>query len=148
MSRLVFALGRILVPIIFIVSGWGKLLDIKGVVAQLQSKNFPIPPEFDTTPYLSMPTLEALAYLVAVVELFGGVMILVGWKARWAALALLVFSALTTYYFHNFWVMEGADRAMNQIEALKNLSIMGALLMIAAVGSGAVALDRTKPPPD
>lgn len=146
MSRLVFALGRILVPIIFIVSGWGKLLDIKSIVAQLQSKNLPIPPEFDTTPYLSVPTLEALAYLAAIVELFGGVMILIGYKARWAAVALLVFSALTTYYFHNFWVMEGTDRMTNQIEALKNLSIMGALLMIAAVGSGAVALDRTRPP--
>ena len=148
MSRLVFALGRILVPIIFIVSGWAKLLDIKAVVAQLQSKNLPIPPEFDTTPYISMPTLEALAYLAAIVELFGGVMVLIGWKARWAALALLVFSAITTYYFHNFWVMEGADKVANQMEALKNLSIMGALLMIAAVGSGALALDRTRPPPE
>jgi putative oxidoreductase len=146
MSRLVFALGRILVPIIFIVSGWEKLLNIKGTVTALESKNLPIPVEIET--YINMPRFEALAYLVAIVELFGGAMILIGWKARWAALLLLVFTAGATYYFHNFWVMEGADRAMNQIQALKNLSIMGALLMIAAVGSGAVALDRTRPPPE
>ena len=146
MSRLVFALGRILVPIIFIVSGWEKLLNIKGTVTALESKNLPIPVEIET--YINMPRFEALAYLVAIVELFGGAMILIGWKARWAALLLLVFTAAATFYFHNFWVMEGADRAMNQIQALKNLSIMGALLMIAAVGSGAVALDRNRPPPE
>jgi putative oxidoreductase len=146
MSRLVFALGRILVPIIFIVSGWNKLLDIKGTVTALESKNIPVPVEIET--YIGMPRFEALAYLVAIVELFGGVMVLIGWKARWAALLLLVFTAAATFYFHNFWVMEGADRAMNQIQALKNLAIMGALLMIAAVGSGAVALDRNRPPPE
>jgi len=147
MSRLLYALGRILVPIIFIVSGWGKVLDIKGVVAQLEAKNLPLPPEFDTAPYIGIPRLEAIAYLIAIVELFGGVMILVGWKARWAALALFIFSGLTIYFFHDFWTMEGAARAENQIEALKNLSIMGGLLMIVGIGSGAVGLERHAPPP-
>src|SRR5215510_222083 len=101
MSRLLFALGRILLPAVFIVSGWNKLLNIKGVVAALESKNLPIP--FETQQYIGMPKLEALAYLVAIVELFGGVMILIGWKARWAALALFIFSGLTIYYFHDFW---------------------------------------------
>jgi putative oxidoreductase len=144
MSRLLYALGRILLPAVFIVSGWTKLLDVKSVVAELQTKNLPIP--FETEQYIGMPKLEALAYLIAVLELFGGVMILIGWKARWAALALFVFSGLTIYYFHDFWMMQGADRAINQIQALKNLSIMGGLLMVAAIGSGPVALDRSRPP--
>jgi len=143
MSRLIFALGRILLPAVFIVAGWNKLLDIKGVIAQLEPKNLPIP--FETDQYIGMPKLEALAYLVAAVELFGGVMILIGWKARWAALVLFVFSGLTIYYFHDFWTMEGADRLLNQTMALKNLSIMGGLLMVMAIGSGPVALDRSRP---
>jgi putative oxidoreductase len=143
MSRLLYALGRILLPAVFIVAGWNKLLDIKGVIAQLEPKNLPIP--FETDQYIGMPKLEALAYLVAAVELFGGVMILIGWKARWAALVLFVFSGLTIYYFHDFWTMEGADRLLNQTMALKNLSIMGGLLMVMAIGSGPVALDRSRP---
>ena len=146
MSRLLYALGRILLPAVFIVAGWNKLLDIKGVIAQLEPKNLPIP--FETDQYIGMPKLEALAYLVAAVELFGGVMILIGWKARWAALVLFVFSGLTIYYFHDFWTMEGADRLLNQTMALKNLSIMGGLLMVMAIGSGPVALDRARPPAD
>jgi len=142
MSRLFFALGRILLPAVFIVGGWNKLLDIKGVIAQLEPKNLPIP--LDTQQYIGMPKLEVLAYLVAIVELFGGVMILVGWKARWAALALFIFSGLTIYYFHDFWTMEGADRLLNQTMALKNLSIMGGLLMVVAIGSGPVALERPR----
>jgi len=142
MSRLMYALGRILLPAVFIVAGWNKLLDIKGVIAQLEPKNLPIP--FETQQYIGMPKLEALAYLGAAVELFGGVMILIGWKARWAALALFIFSGLTIYYFHDFWTMDGADRLLNQTMALKNLSIMGGLLMVAAVGSGPVALERPR----
>ena len=142
MSRLFFALGRILLPAVFLVAGWNKLLDIKGVIAQLEPKNLPIP--FDTQQYIGMPKLEVLAYLVAVVELFGGVMILIGWKARWAALALFIFSGLTIYYFHDFWTMEGAERLLNQTMALKNLSIMGGLLMVVAIGSGPVALERPR----
>src|SRR5215470_6709205 len=142
MSRLLYALGRILLPAVFIVAGWNKLLDIKGVIAQLEPKNLPIP--FETDQYIGMPKLEALAYLVAAVELFGGVMILIGWKARWAALVLFVFSGLTIYYFHDFWTMEGADRLLNQTMALKNLSIMGGLLMVMAIGSGPVALERPR----
>ena len=146
MSRLLFALGRILLPAVFIVSGWNKLLNIKGVVAALEPKNLPIP--FETQQYIGMPKLEALAYLVAIVELFGGVMILIGWKARWAALALFIFSGLTIYYFHDFWspALDEAVRAAAQTDALKNLSIMGGLLMVVAIGSGPVALERPRLP--
>jgi len=145
MSRLMYTFGRILVPLIFIVSGWTKLLDIKSVVSALEGKNLPVPIEIET--YINMPRFEALAYLIAVVELVGGIMILIGWKARFAALLLFVFTGLTVFYFHDFWTMDGAARAQNQIEALKNLSIMGALLMIVGMGSGAIALDQPKAPP-
>jgi putative oxidoreductase len=88
-----------------------------------------------------MPKYEALGYLVGAVELIGGLMILVGFKARWGALMLFVFTACTIFFVHHFWDMEGAAAAMNQTQALKNLSIMGALLLLVAGGSGSHSLD-------
>jgi putative oxidoreductase len=69
-------------------------------------------------------------------------MVLVGFKARWAALVLCAFTGMTIFLAHPFWAMEGAARATNQAHALKNLSIMGALLMIAAHGAGRFSLDE------
>jgi putative oxidoreductase len=67
---------------------------------------------------------------------------LLGLKARWGALMLFVFTACTIFFVHHFWDMDGAAAAANQTQALKNLSIMGALLLIVAHGSGSHALDR------
>jgi putative oxidoreductase len=78
---------------------------------------------------------------VAAVDLIGGVLVLIGFLTRWAALALFVFVGLTIFFAHPFWDMEGAARAGNQAHALKNLSIMGALLMIAAMGAGRFSVD-------
>ena len=61
-------------------------------------------------------------------------MLLGGLAARWGALVLFVFTAAATFYFHNFWQMTGEAAAQNQIHALKNLSIMGALLLIVSGG--------------
>jgi putative oxidoreductase len=79
---------------------------------------------------------------VACIDLIGGLMILVGFQARWAALLLFVFTAMTIYFAHPFWAMQGAARAANQAHALKNLAIMGALLMIAAHGPGRYSITR------
>ena len=53
-----------------------------------------------------------------------------------------MFTACTIFFVHHFWDMEGAAAAANQAQALKNLSIMGALLLIIAHGSGSHAIDR------
>ena len=83
-----------------------------------------------------------IAYAVACIDLIGGVMVLVGFKTCWAALVLLAFTGLTIFFAHPFWTMEGAARAANQAQALKNISIMGALLMIAARGAGRLSFDE------
>lgn len=89
-----------------------------------------------------LPMPQVLAALSAAVELGGGVLIVVGWQTRIVALALGAFTLVTAYFFHDFWHMPpGAEHTDNQIHALKNLSIFGGFLMLAAVGAGRYSID-------
>lgn len=144
MMNVAYALGRILVPIVFIWGAIQKLLDIGRFAKLLADNQVPMPDEVTT--YLgSMPKYEALAWLLASLELICGLMILFGLKARWGALVLIVFTAGTIFFVHRFWDMTGADYVLHQTHVLKNLSILGALLLIVAVGSGPHSLDRRPP---
>ena len=137
----VYTLGRIFLALIFVVSGVQKLMDISEITKLLTDLAVPIPEQ--VVPYLQgMPKYQALGYLVAGVEVVGGLMVLVGLKARWGAMLLVIFSALTIVVVHHFWDMTGADFKANLADALKNLSIIGGLLLVVAVGSGPSAMDR------
>jgi uncharacterized membrane protein YphA (DoxX/SURF4 family) len=106
-------------------SGVQKLFDISGTADQIQAKLI-IPAA------LGMPIWQVLAIVVALVEIVGGLLITFNVLTRGAAVVLLLFTAVTTFYYHDFWNMAGADRTSNLNLALKNLSIIGALLMLAA----------------
>jgi putative oxidoreductase len=123
------------VPIVFIVFGAIQFSDIAPYIASPAVLKF-VAASGNVVP----PTV--VAYAVACIDLIGGLMVLVGFKTRWAALTLLAFTALTIFFAHPFWTMEGATRAANQVQALKNISIMGALLMIAARGAGRLSFDE------
>ena len=136
-----YVLGRILLSLIFLVAGIQKLKKISDIANQLAANKIPIPDEI--VPYLgSTPKYEALGYLIAAVEIICGLMVLIGLKARWAALVLIVFTACTIVFVHHFWDMSGDAYNTNLADALKNLSIMGGLLLIVAVGSGPSAVDQ------
>lgn len=133
MLNAAYTVGRVFVPIIFIVSGVQKVMNVAGTAKMLADANVPVPEAI--VPYLQgIPKYEALTYLTAAVEIICGLMIMVGIAARWGALVLFVFTAAATFYFHNFWHMTGEAAAQNQVHALKNLSIMGALLLIVSGG--------------
>jgi putative oxidoreductase len=68
--------------------------------------------------------------------------VLVGFKTRWASIALIIFVILTLFIAHNFWVMEGAPRTGNQVNFYKNLAIIGGLLLIYVHGPGRFSLDN------
>lgn len=141
MLNVAYTLGRILLPLVFIVSGIQKLTNVAGIAKMLENNNVPVPDEI--TPYLGvMPKFEAAGYFVGGIEVLCGAMVLLGLKARWGALILVVFTAGTIFFVHHFWDMQGDAFAANMSQALKNLSIMGGLLLIVAVGSGPSALDR------
>lgn len=122
--------GRILLALLFIDSGWGKIGGFEGTVGYIASKGLPLP---------QLAAAGAIA-----VELAGGILLIVGWQARWAATALFLFLVPTTLIFHNFWSVDAAQQGMQQIQFMKNLSIMGGMLYVMAFGAGAFSLDNRK----
>ena len=136
-----YTLGRILIPLVFLVEGIRKLVNVEGIAKVLESSNLPIPDQI--VPYLGgVPKFQAAGYLIAGIEVICGLMIAVGLAARWAALVLFVFTAATIVVSHHFWDMSGDAFYSNMTEALKNLSIMGAMLLIVAVGPSPGAVER------
>ena len=121
--------GRILLAVIFIISGIGKITGFDGTVGYIASKGLP------------MAQLVAIGTIV--VEVGGGIMLAIGYKARWAALALAVFTLLAAFIFHNFWAVEAAQKMGQQINFLKNLAIAGGMLMVFAFGPGRMSMDKS-----
>ena len=120
--------GRALLALIFIVSGFGKITGFSATAGFMASKG--------------MPIAEVLLVGTIAVEFLGGLMLLVGWKARWAALAIFLFIIPATLIFHNPAGLTGQEAQNQMINVMKNLSIMGGMLMVFAFGPGAWSLDR------
>ena len=139
-----YTLGRILIPLIFVVEGIRKLMNVEGIAKILADNNVPIPD--DIVPYLGglggMTKFQAAGYAIAAIEVICGLMIMIGLLARWAALVLIVFTAATIFFVHHFWDMPGDVFYSQMTQALKNLSVIGGLLLIVAMGSGPGAMDR------
>ncbi len=122
------AAGRILLALIFVVSGFGKLTGFSGTVGYIASKGVPFP--------------EVAAAGAVAVELLGGLLVTLGWKARWAAGAIFLFLIPVTFLFHNPAGLPPEQVQMQTIQLMKNLSIMGGMLMVVAFGPGGWALDH------
>ena len=120
--------GRILLAVIFIISGIGKITGFDGTVGYIASKGLPL--------------AQLVAIGTIVVEVGGGIMLAIGYKARWAALALAIFTLLAAILFHNFWAVEAAQKMNQQINFLKNLAITGGMLMVFAFGPGRMSVDK------
>jgi putative oxidoreductase len=121
-------LGRALLASLFILSGWGKLNGFSGAAGYIGSKGLPMP--------------QVLAAMTVALELGGGILLLIGLKARWVALAFVVFLIVITPIFHNFWDVPAAQAQMQQINFMKNVAIMGGMFMVAAFGPGRFSIDR------
>jgi putative oxidoreductase len=68
--------------------------------------------------------------------------LIIGWKARWAAAALFVFTLLTAILFHGFWSAPADQAMMQQINFMKNLAIMGGLVFVFVYGPGPLSVDN------
>ena len=131
--------GRILLAAIFVYSGLGKILHMSNFVGATSAHfaNAGIPP------ILVYPGL----YLSAVIELGGGLLMIAGLKARWAALIIFLWLIPVTLVFHfadyNQAVQQrqALNAIIQQIMFLKNLAMMGGLLLLAALGPGSLSLD-------
>ena len=120
--------GRLLLSPLFLVAGFGKLTGFAGAAGYIASKGLPMP--------------QVLAGLAVIAELGGGLALLFGFKTRLVAWLLVLFLIIITPIFHNFWAA-AADQAQNQqIHFMKNLAILGGMLMVAAFGPGRFSIDR------
>jgi putative oxidoreductase len=117
--------GRVALGTIFLFSGAGKLAAWHGTVAYAASKGVP----------------ESLLVIATVLELVGGIGVVLGFKARWAAVALLVFLVPVTFVFHNFWAAPPNEQQVQLVNFLKNFSIAGGTLIVFARGAGAFSID-------
>jgi putative oxidoreductase len=131
--------GRVLFAVLFIYSGLTKLFAI-AATAEFISAKIVIPEMI--APYTSqletmsgMPTPQMLAIAIGALELISGFMIALNIGARFFAILMIFFVAAATFYFHDFWNQPSPENAKTLIEALKNLSIIGALFIIAGYGS-------------
>ena len=124
-SAAVVLAARLLLSILFIFAGFGKLTDIAGTAGWFGSIGLPLP--------------VVAAVVVGLLEFFGGLAILVGFKTRIAALAIAVFTIAASLIAHtNF-----ADQ-IQLLFFLKNVSITGGLLVLAAFGPGALSIDARR----
>ena len=121
-------LGRIAIGVLFVPSGWGKLMNPGGLAGMLTAKGFPAP--------------TAFAYLGGAVECIGGALLIIGLKTRCTALALIIFTIVATLLAHQFWLLEGAARQPQYIQFFKNVAIIGGLLFVFARGAGPLSVDR------
>jgi putative oxidoreductase len=120
--------GRILLALMFVMSGFSKLGNIAGTAGYIASGGLPFP--------------SLLAVLVGLLELLGGLALAVGFKARWAALALGAFTLLASVLFHQFWAVAPEQQFVQQLMFMKNLAVAGGMFVVAALGAGPLSFDN------
>lgn len=131
-------LGRVLFAVLFIYSGATKLFGIQATTDFIAAKVaipamlLPYTSQLETMTGMSTPQMLAIA--VGAFQVIGGLMIALNFGARFFAILLIFYVAAATYYFHDFWNQSPPDNAKTLMDALKNLSIIGALFMIVGYG--------------
>ncbi len=122
--------GRILLAFIFLQSAFDKVLNYSKTLALMGARGM-------SEPHLLLPVAIAVLFI-------GGIMILIGWKAQWGALALIVFMIPATLYFHGYWTYPQPLQLSQFHHFVKNLAIIGALCLMVGMGSGALSVDGSE----
>ena len=137
MSDAISLLSRVLLSAVFIVYGYIAFSDVGAWMTANQAtlKRF-----FDMVGGMAPPTW--FGYLIATIQLLGGLAILIGFRTRWVAYAFAVYLVLVVFFAHNFWDMSGAARGGNMAHFYKNLAIMGGFLLLALQGPGRYSVDE------
>ncbi len=121
--------GRILYALIFVMAGPGHFT--ASTIAYAAGKGVPLAT-------IAVP-------LSGIISLAGGLSIALGYRAKWGGWLIVLFLVPVTVMMHNFWAMTDPNMAqMQQIMFMKNLSMLGAALLIAHLGSGPLSQDNRK----
>jgi putative oxidoreductase len=125
-------LARLLLASLFLPAGIAKLTGFSGTVGYISSVGLPLP--------------ELGAGLAALIEIVGGVALIVGFGTRSAALALAVFTLVASYFFHAYWAAAADQQFVQQLLFFKNIAVVGGLLALAAWGAGGWSIDARRLP--
>jgi putative oxidoreductase len=123
----VILVGRILLALLFVVFGWGKLINYSGTAGYMAQLGAPL------------PSLAALVAIVAEVPI--ALAIAIGVWTRPLALLLALYTLGTALIGHHFWTLEGAPRNANAINFYKNIAIIGGFLLLYVTGAGRYSVD-------
>jgi putative oxidoreductase len=135
-----FTFGRILFAVLFIYAGATKLFGLQATADIIAAKVVipaavaPYATQLETMTGMSTPHM--LAIVAGAFEIIAGLMIAVNFAVRFFALLMVLFVIAVTFYFHDFWNQAAPENGQMLMDALKNLSIIGALFMIAGYGRG------------
>jgi len=123
-------IGRILLAILFVPAGFSKIAGFAGSVGYATAMGLPLP--------------QVGVAIALVIELFGGLALLIGYRTRLAAIALAVFTLVASFFFHAYWALPAEQQMMQQLMFFKNIAITGGLLAFAAFGAGGLSLDARR----
>jgi putative oxidoreductase len=121
-------IARILLMVLFVISGWGKLTDFAGTSAYMATVGAPLP--------------TVAAGVAVFMELFVGGALIVGFYTRPLAFLLALFVLGTALIGHRYWTMTDPARAANMTHFYKNFSIIGGLLLLSVTGAGKYSVDQ------
>lgn len=128
MSDALSLTGRVLLALLFLLSGFDKIGAFAGTAGYIASKG--------------LPMSQVVAGATIVFEVLGGLLLAIGFKARWVAAAFAAFTLLAAFIFHPYWSMPEAQQALQKIMFLKNLAIAGGMLLLVAYGPGRWSVDK------
>lgn len=123
-------IGRLLMAWLFLPAGISKIGGFAGTVGYAASAGLPMP--------------QASIAIGLVVEIVGGVALILGLGTRWAALVLAFFTLVASFYFHAFWAVPAEAQMVTSLLFYKNIAVVGGLLTLAAWGAGGWSLDAKR----
>lgn len=126
----VAVVGRVLLALMFITAGFAKLTGIQGTAGYIASVGLPMP--------------VVLAVLAGLLELLGGLALVLGYQVRWAGLALALFTLVASVVFHAYWSAPADQQFVTQLLFMKNISVAGGMFLISALGAGPLSLDARR----
>lgn len=126
-QNVLILLSRICISFLYLWAGSAKITDWKGTIAYMQSRNFPLIP-------LMLPG-------AVIAQIAGGLSLLLGLYCRWGTLILIFFTIPAMIKMHAFWKESGNLRLTEKIMFMKDLAILGGLLLLWILGAGAFSLD-------
>jgi uncharacterized membrane protein YphA (DoxX/SURF4 family) len=130
--------GRILFAVLFIYTGAARLVFMQATVDFISTKVVvpdviaPYAKQIETATAMTTPQLLAIA--IGGLEIIAGLMIALNFGARFFALLMIIYVAVSTVLFYDFWNQAAPENAKVLVDALKNLAIIGALFMIMGYG--------------